>query len=63
MCCRAEGRYLSAARDLNVPPVLDSSKVSPSAQWKVSSQGITNVQHPHKVCRTSCSRLSWVTTH
>jgi hypothetical protein len=47
--CSAEGRYLSAVRDLNMPPVLDSTRLSPAAQWKVTGQGISNVMHPHKV--------------
>jgi hypothetical protein len=45
----AEGRYLSAVRDLSVAPVLDSTKLTSAAQWKVSGQGISNVLHPHKV--------------
>lgn len=48
--CSAEGRYLSAVRDLNMPPVLESTRLSPAAQWKVTGQGISNVMHPHNVC-------------
>jgi hypothetical protein len=32
-----------------MPPVLDSTRLSPAAQWKVTGQGISNVMHPHKV--------------
>lgn len=53
----AEGRYLSASRDLAVPPVLDSraTRASPAAHWRVTGQGITNVAHPHKVRVWCCS--------
>jgi hypothetical protein len=49
LCCSAEGRYLAACRDLSQPPLLDQQRVTPAAQWRVTPQGLVNVQHSHKV--------------
>lgn len=59
----AGGRFLSAARDLNAAAVLDSSRLTPSAQWKVSGHGITNAHHTHKVGGVTTAADSCTCTH
>ncbi|KAF6259623.1 hypothetical protein COO60DRAFT_1687876 [Scenedesmus sp. NREL 46B-D3] len=44
----AEGRYLSASRELSQPLVLEQQRVVPAGQWRVTSAGLVNVQHSHK---------------